>query len=298
MGYSKSPHLRNAATLNRTYTLYVTAMQDPAQTFDSIAPILTVAVLLVMILWESVSPCFAFFRHRGKERFLHGIVNFALAIINAVVVGLVFITAWKWAVDFSSTRDFGLLRLFEWPHWTEAVIAILLLDCWTYWWHRINHVVPFFWRFHRVHHSDTRMDVTTANRFHLGEIALSSLLRIPLLMLLGTELWHLALYELILFPNVQFHHSNIRLPDGIDRVFRLFFASPAMHKVHHSDQVAETNSNYTSLLSIWDRIFRSFRMRKDLESIRLGLEEFRKDEQQQFIPLLLNPARNPKRSKK
>ncbi|MCG8598648.1 MAG: sterol desaturase family protein [Verrucomicrobiales bacterium] len=266
-------------------------MQDSSQTFEAVAPVLSVTVLVALLTWESISPCFSFFRQQGKERFFHGLINFGMSFLNLAITSLIFVSAWSLAVEFAAEHGLGLLRWTNWPGWSEAVLAIILLDCWTYWWHRLNHIVPFFWRFHRVHHSDTRMDVTTANRFHFGEIALSSMLRIPLLMLLGVELWHLALYELILFPVVQFHHANIRLPEPVDRTFRFLFASPAMHKVHHSDKVEETNSNYTSLLSIWDRIFGSFRLRNDLENIRLGLREFRGKEDQKFFPLLLIPSR-------
>ena len=100
-----------------------------------------------------------------------------------------------------------------------------------YWWHRLNHRVAFFWRFHRTHHSDPRMDVTTANRFHFGEIFFSSLLRIPLIMLLGLHFSELVLYETAMFLVVQLHHANIGLPEKLDRFLRMMIVTPYIHKV-------------------------------------------------------------------
>ena len=173
----------------------------------------------------------------------------------------------------------------------EMVIAILMFDLFTYWFHRLSHRIPFLWRFHRVHHSDPHMDVTTANRFHLGEVMISSVLRIPLIALAGVELWHLALYELLMFSIVQFHHANIALPGALDRLLRVFIVTPAMHKVHHSRIQKETDSNYTSLFSFWDRVFGSFKIRKpeDLGKIQLGLDGYDCTDKQRLIGLLKTP---------
>lgn len=117
------------------------------------------------------------------------------------------------------------------------------------------------------------MDVTTANRFHLGEIILSSLLRLPVFLITGITLGELVLYEMIMFANTQIHHENIGFPENYGRILRMFFTSPAMHKVHHSRVTSETNSNDTSLLSIWDRAFLSFCLRDHLRTIQYGLDE-------------------------
>ncbi|MDX1531724.1 MAG: sterol desaturase family protein [Rhodothermales bacterium] len=150
----------------------------------------------------------------------------------------------------------------------------MVFDVWTYAWHRINHRVPFLWRFHRVHHADAEMDVTTASRFHVGELALSSALRIPLIVLVGVYAWELLLYETLMFAVVQFHHANVGLPARLDRALRAVIVTPAMHKVHHSRLQPETDSNYSSLFSWWDRLFRSFRLRERPEEIRFGLDAF------------------------
>lgn len=254
----------------------------------------TFIVLLLLLVWEGVAPYFPFFRHRIKDRAHHALRNFTLTFLNAIMVSMLFIALWMMAADFAAARNFGLLHQIELPSWQEALIAVLLFDFWTYWWHRFNHVIPFLWRFHRVHHSDPKMDVTTSNRFHIGEIFLSSIIRIILVILYGAELWHIALYEALMFPIVQFHHANVGLPPQLDRILRIFIVTPHMHKVHHSRYYRETNSNYTSMLSLWDRVFGSFRLSKDPHSIEFGLKHFDDDRKQSILGMLATPAgKNP-----
>ncbi len=273
-------------------------MTDPTQIIETYAKFTSAGVLIALLAWESFAPCYGFFKNRLKHRVSHGLINFLLTFANALLIGIVFRYAlWYKATVWADQNGVGLLNSVELPLWTSTLIAVLLLDIWTYWWHRISHVIPMLWRFHRVHHSDPKMDVTTANRFHFGEITISSLLRVPVLLLIGADLWQLTLYEALMFPVVQFQHANIRLPEKLDRLIRVLFTSPAMHKVHHSDYYKETNSNYTSLLSVWDRVFGSFRVRPDLENIRLGLKEFRSDEEQTIVALLMNPLINIKGKK-
>ncbi len=245
--------------------------------------------LAALLFWETLHPFFPYFRSQGRRRLRHGGKNLLLGIGNSLIISVVFAGAWFWASDWSTRHDFGLIPQLSSPFWIEAGISILILDFWTYWWHRMNHRIPFLWRFHRMHHSDPEMDVTTASRFHFGEIILSSLLRIIILLLLGAPLWHLALYEAILFPVVQFHHANIALPSWLERLARIFIVTPSMHKVHHSRFQPETNSNYTSLFSIWDRLFGSFQMRSNFREIQLGLDGFDGSDRQSLKGLALTP---------
>ncbi len=247
------------------------------------------AVLVLMLGWETFSPFFAFFRQRVRERFVHGLLNMVLGFVNATMVAVVFVALWLGAAKFVADHGVGILHWVALPKWAEAIVAVLLLDFWTYWWHRINHRIPLLWRFHRVHHSDAQMDVTTASRFHLGEILASSVLRVPLIVLFGAQLWHVALYETVMFPIVQFHHANIGLSPRLDRWLRVLIVTPAMHKVHHSRVQVETDSNYTSMLSIWDRLFGSFRLRADPHSIELGLDRFDDADHQSLTGLFKTP---------
>lgn len=250
-------------------------------------PWIAISLLGALLLWETAHPFFAF--PKGRERIRHGSRNVVLGILNAALTSVVFVALWLSVSRWAEHHDIGLLHWLTLPTWTEWLIAILIFDAWTYYWHRINHRIPFLWRFHRVHHSDPHMDVTTANRFHIGEIALSSMLRVPLIILYGASIEQLALYELLMFAVVQFHHANIGISEKWDRVLRLLIVTPYMHKVHHSRWQPETDSNYSSLLSIWDRIFRSFRINKKPETIRIGLDEFDHPADQTIAGLLRTP---------
>lgn len=256
-------------------------------TLSEIKPWLAFGLLAVLLLWETAAPFFLF--PKGGARLAHGAKNMLLGITNGLVTSLGFAGLWWWAAEASARQGFGLLHAMAWPGAVKVALAVLLLDAWTYAWHRMNHRLGFLWRFHRVHHSDPRMDVTTANRFHLGEIVLSSVLRIPLIYLLGLRLEHLALYELMMFAVVQFHHANISLGARADRVLSWFIVTPFMHKIHHSRWQPETDSNYSAFLSVWDRVFRSFRTTPDPAKLRLGLDEFADEASQSMAGMLKTP---------
>jgi sterol desaturase/sphingolipid hydroxylase (fatty acid hydroxylase superfamily) len=249
----------------------------------------TFSILVLLSLWETIGPFIAFSNRIAGPRIQHAGRNVFLAVANLTIQRFLFIGAWVWATTWATNNQFGLLNITELPFWAHAMGALLLFDVWTYWWHRMNHELFFFWRFHQVHHTDTEMDVTTAYRFHFGEMALSSLIRIPLIALFGVELWEIALFDLVLFANVQFHHANIGLPMGLDKIYRIFLTSPEMHKVHHSKDPKELNSNYTALLSIWDRLFGTFKLNPNPANIEFGVLGNRKEEDQKLASLLKCP---------
>lgn len=232
------------------------------------------ALLFLLLWWETLAPFLPLFPTNWRKRLRHGLRNVALALANSALTAVVFAGAWAMVAAWTEQRSFGLLNWMNCPPLWHAAGAVLALDFWTYWWHRMNHRIPFLWRFHRAHHSDAQMDVTTASRFHTGEILFSNCLRIPLIGLLGIHLWELVLYETALLAVIQFHHANIGLPRRLDQALRSLIVTPAMHKVHHSRWQPETDSNYSSLLSVWDRVFRSFRLRDDPRTIQFGLDEF------------------------
>lgn len=250
-----------------------------------ILPFVALAGFALFFLWESIRPFFPFFAGNVMHRGQHFVRNVVVGGVNAAGVGLLFLPWW----DRISEMQFGLLHRIPMPVWLHALLAILLLDCWTYWWHRANHEIAFLWRFHRMHHTDPHMDVTTARRFHPGEILFSSLLRLPLIFLLGIHLWELLLYGAIMGVIVDFHHANVALPERIDRWLRVLIVTPAMHKVHHSTYQPETDSNYTSLLSVWDRLFGTFRLRRDPATIEIGLDDWRDPGHQTVKGLIKTP---------
>lgn len=250
-------------------------------------PVLVVQVAaLGLCLWlESVVPLFL--REPG-QRLQHGTRNIAIGLINGVVLTAGFSTLVFAAAHWGMRHPVGLLHWVSSPPWAERLIGFVAFDLWMYLWHRANHSLSWLWRFHRVHHSDLAVDVTTALRFHLGEMVLSTLTRLAVIPLLGITLGDLLFYELILQPVIYFHHSNIALSEGWDRLIRLAVVSPNMHRVHHSDIPIETNSNYASIFSFWDRLGRTY-CRRDIQTIRYGLKEFLQPQWQTLIGLLRTP---------
>lgn len=254
------------------------------------------SLLVILLAWESLAPFFSYFAGSTGERMRHGLKNLALGVVNSLLTGLGFVALWWTTAQWAQAHGFGLLNWLPMPGWARLAGAFLVFDAWMYWWHRLNHRVPFLWRFHRTHHSDPKMDVTTANRFHIGEIALSSVLRVPVIALLGLQLWELALYELAMFTVVQLHHANVAFPAWLDRALRVVIVTPFMHKVHHSRWQPETDSNYSSLFSFWDRLFRSFRVRDDPRTLRFGLDEFSQPEDHTLTGLLATPLKQVQRA--
>ena len=231
---------------------------------------------------------FPLFQGRSN-RIRHGLTNISFGIINGLFVSLVFSHITVFTINWTKENSFGLLNFAHQPVFLKSIFAFVLFDLWMYLWHVANHNLPFFWRFHRIHHTDLEMDVTTALRFHTGEIFLSSLVRLIIIPLIGMDLTHLFIYELCLQPVILFHHSNIALPEKWDRMMRAIFVTPNMHRVHHSQVNTETNSNYSSIFSPWDRIGRTFRKREEPKTIVFGLEQFKDKDWQDFLGMLKTP---------
>jgi sterol desaturase/sphingolipid hydroxylase (fatty acid hydroxylase superfamily) len=225
-------------------------------------------ISLTVIFWlETLFPLF-----KGRQhRFRHGFHNISMGVINGLAGTLSFSILTVYVIRLCTAHSFGLIHWQALPQSVSAAAAFILFDLWMYVWHAANHKMPFFWRFHRMHHSDPDVDTTTALRFHLGEIAISSILRLPVIALLGMEFRHLLIYEMSLQVVILFHHSNVALPENIDRILRAVIVTPNMHRVHHSRERFETDSNYSSIFSFWDRIGRTFRLRQDPRTLHYGL---------------------------
>jgi sterol desaturase/sphingolipid hydroxylase (fatty acid hydroxylase superfamily) len=230
---------------------------------------LPVILLAAFWCWETWQPFFG--QREGRLR--HATRNLAIALLNAVVLALAFGSITVFIASWTERHRIGLLNILALPDPIQFGLALVLLDGWMYVWHRANHVIPLLWRFHRMHHTDRNMDVTTATRFHLGEHVLSSLLRLGLIPLVGIEVWNLVAYDALVLAVIMFHHADISLGPW-DRWLRWLIVTPDMHKVHHSDCQPETDSNYSTVLSVWDRLAWTFRTRLDPKTIVFGLEEF------------------------
>lgn len=217
--------------------------------------------------------------------------NVTLIVIGTVILRVAFpLLAFELAVNLDATGD-GWLRDF--PIAVGGVAGVLLLDVAIFWQHRILHIVPFLWRLHRVHHADTGFDVTTAVRFHPLEIALSMGIKLGLIVALGIPALAVLFFELALSAGSLFTHANITLPPRFEHALRWILVTPDMHRIHHSVHPEETNSNFGFHLSIWDRLFRSYRdqPRDEQTTMLIGLHEFREPHEQTLWALLLNPFR-------
>ena len=248
------------------------------------------ATIVIAILWmlEAVIP----FLPNRREHFKHSARNVAIGAFNAIILAVLFAPFLFGLTTWTQNYKFGLLNLVNLPFWFSAILAILLQDSWMYFWHRINHRIPFLWRFHKVHHSDREMDASTAVRFHTGEILISAVLRLGLIAILGLTLRQILLYDLLMMPVILLHHSNINFPAKLDKFYRFLFASPQMHRIHHSPERRETDSNYGTIFSFWDRLGRSFRLRENTVKVKYGLKEYDGIETESLKVLALMPIEN------
>lgn len=235
--------------------------------------IVFVGILVTMAMLEMVIPK----RPLGYSK-LHRWLTNAFFIISAslVIRAMAFISAFLAAVtaaQYAQANGWGLLNQVDLPLWAEVLIGLALLDFAIYLQHWASHKIPMLWMFHKVHHSDVDIDVTTAIRFHPIEIALSMLYKVVLIFILGPSAATVLLFEMILNGCAMFNHSNIALPKWLDSFVRLFIVTPDMHRVHHSKIREEHDSNYGFSISLWDRLFRTYiaqpRMGHDLMSIGL-----------------------------
>lgn len=187
--------------------------------------------------------------------------NWSIVVLDTLTVRLMAIAMPLLAVGAAidaGNLGWGLFNRIALPVWFEVLTAILILDLVIWTQHLVTHKVPILWRLHRVHHADRDMDVTTAIRFHPVEIALSMLLKIGVVYLLGPSAVAVILFEVILNGMAMFNHANLRLPLALDRVLRLVIVTPDMHRAHHSVLREEHDSNYGFNLSIWDRLFGTY----------------------------------------
>lgn len=189
----------------------------------------------------------------------------------------------------------GLLQLTNWPRWLETLLAIVLLDYTLWWWHWANHRVPFFWRFHLVHHADRDLDTSTALRFHFGELLLSIPIRAVQMTIIGVDSRTLWLWQTILFASILFHHANVRLPLAVERVLVRLIVTPRMHGIHHSDRSEETNTNYSSLVSVWDHLHRTLRLDVPQERIVIGVPGYGNESEVTIGKMLILPFRRVSR---
>ena len=219
------------------------------------------------------------------------LTNAAVAVPAMAVMRLALIPAEVAVAYWAARNDFGLLHLLPLPAWLHAALAFLLLDYTLYAWHVLSHKVPFLWRFHHVHHTDLDLGVSTALRFHFGEMFLSGIFRTAGVALVGAGPLVVLVYEAVFEASVAFHHSNWRLPYRLERVLNWVIVTPRMHGIHHSVVRRETDSNYSNLLNVWDRIHRTIRLNVPQDQITIGVPAYRDPRELTAVQLLLLPFR-------
>ncbi len=248
-------------------------------------PIIIISVLVLIFTMEGFIP-----HLQGRRlRIRHGMPHVLTAVLNGLLTRFLLAGITMQVISWGKAHSLGLMSLVELPRAAHMIVVFLLFDIWMYYWHMANHEFSFFWRFHRAHHSDIEMDTTTALRFHPGELVLSSFIRLPVLVLIGMNFGELVLFEVMLNISTLFHHSNLALPETGDRLLRVLIVTPNMHRVHHSVDPDEKKSNYTSFLSLWDRLGGTFRVREETRTITLGLPTFREEKYQRLWGFLITP---------
>ncbi|MGH1439103.1 MAG: sterol desaturase family protein [Cellvibrionaceae bacterium] len=213
-------------------------------------------VLVLMAVLEALLPR----RARQLSRVSRWSTNLFLVLINTVALKLLGPVAAIVVADYAMDNNWGLLTLspIPIPFYVEIIIGIVLLDFAIYLQHVALHRVPFLWRFHKVHHVDRDLDVTTGIRFHPLEAVMSMLYKCAVILLLGPLTIAVVLFEIILNASAMFNHANLRLPKGMDAALRKLIVTPDFHRVHHSTIETETNSNYGFFLSIWDYLCKTY----------------------------------------
>lgn len=244
-------------------------------------------VLALMMLWEWRRPR----RALGLSRWRRWPSNLAVVAVDSLVLRLLLpVLAVAMAV-IAQIQGWGLLHWLEAPYWLAFTASLLLLDLLIYAQHVVFHKVPWLWRLHRMHHSDTDFDVTTALRFHPLEILLSMLLKLGAVVVLGAPAAAVLAFEVLLNATALFNHGNVVLPAGLDRWLRLIVVTPDMHRVHHSIHRDETDSNFGFNLPWWDRLFGTYRPqpRDGHTAMTIGLPQFRDPRYARLDRLLLQP---------
>jgi len=212
-------------------------------------------VFALIALWEVAAPR----RALTVSKTLRWASNLGLVVLNTVVLRVLFPLAAVGVAAFCAENGWGLLNHFEAPFWLAVPLAVIAMDFVIWLQHVMVHAVPALWRLHRVHHADLDYDLTTGTRFHPLEIVLSMLIKFATIVVLGPPVLAVGIFEVLLNATSMFNHGNVRMPLGLDRVLRLFVVTPDMHRVHHSIEEDETNSNFGFNLPWWDRLFGTYR---------------------------------------
>jgi len=242
-------------------------------------------VFAAVAIWERLAPR----RVPALSRLVRWTNNLGMVVLNTLILRLLFPAAAVGVASLAGQQGWGLLNMFTVPLPAAVIISIVAIDFVIYLQHVMFHAVPILWRLHRVHHADLDYDVTTGTRFHPLEIIISMLIKFATILVLGPPVIAVVIFEVILNATAMFNHGNIRLPAALDRVLRLIVVTPDMHRVHHSVELDETNSNFGFNLPWWDRLCGTYRAqpRAGHTGMTIGLSDYRDVRQVTRLPGML-----------
>jgi sterol desaturase/sphingolipid hydroxylase (fatty acid hydroxylase superfamily) len=248
-------------------------------------------VFAAMSLWEWLAPRRAV-RISRQVRWLN---NLALVALNTLLVRVLFPLLPVGLAILAQQRGWGLFNVLQLPSWTVWLVSLLIFDLAIYLQHVMFHAIPALWRLHRVHHADLEFDVTTGLRFHPLEILLSTGFKLAVVAVVGPPAVVVVAFEVLLNATSMFNHGNVRIPLGVDRMLRGVVVTPDMHRVHHSIDPRETNSNFGFNLAWWDRMLGTYRAqpRAGHDMMTIGIERFRTPRDLWLDRMLIQPALGP-----
>lgn len=244
-------------------------------------------IFIIVAVAEAVSPRRVLTCATAKRWF----TNLVIIALNPLTVRLIFPVLPAGMALLAKQRQWGLFNNIGLPIWFETACCVILLDMIIYFQHVLLHATPSLWRLHMVHHADLDFDVTTGLRFHPFEIVVSMGIKLAAIIVLGPSALSMLIFEAALNGIAMFNHGNIRMPEKLDRILRIFVVTPDMHRVHHSVIIQETNSNYGFNFPWWDRLFGTYKRQpaNGHEKMSIGLSQFREASRLSLPRVLIMP---------
>ncbi len=252
---------------------------------SKIAQLILISFFLILLILENYFPL----RKVVISRLERINRNISLAVIGYLVIKLLLLPH---LISFSKIveeKNWGILNLVEFSYGIKIALSIILMDFTLYFWHLANHKIPFLWRFHLVHHTDLEMDVSTASRFHFGELVLSVFFRAFQILIFGIDPIGLLIFETSVTFFAFFHHSNTKLPLFLERALNKVIVTPRMHAIHHSQILKETDSNFTTIFSFWDRPFKTLVLNIPQKDIIIGVSSYPDPKELKLVNLIILP---------
>ncbi|MGI8670864.1 MAG: sterol desaturase family protein [Aridibacter sp.] len=247
--------------------------------------ILTVGTFAVLYYYENKRPL----RKQVEPKEINTARNFAIASLAGVTSALLENPVAEKLTKFTEQKRFGLLKIFRLPKFVEDFLAVLLLDYTLYVWHVLTHKSDFLWNFHKIHHADLDLTASTAIRFHFGEIAISVIWRAGQILFIGVSPEAFKIWQTGLLMSIFFHHSNVEIPQNIEKHLQKIIATPRLPGIHHSEVKAAVASNWSSGLSVWDFLHGTFRDDIPQSKIRIGIREFEDEQDISLKNMLVEP---------